>query len=190
VWRRVNGEAERWRSSSSPALRGTMLGCRKGKLGGSVWQNQSELHRLKCASPLSRASTYFKQCNPLACRVTSRYSTECRIKQGTSHEGESSDTIAITFYIIGRYITWVFKSNISSQLRENYYKTVQGFKPWQRSLKHGHCTRRWYGYHASPNMISLGRISLGRGWVPLHGPTIGQRVRPWHRQSRVLRGIT
>jgi hypothetical protein len=37
-----------------------------------VWQNQPELHQLKYASPLSRAPTYFKQCNPLACRVTSR----------------------------------------------------------------------------------------------------------------------
>jgi hypothetical protein len=36
-----------------------------------LWQNQPELHRLKYASPLSRASTYFKRCNPLTCRVTS-----------------------------------------------------------------------------------------------------------------------
>jgi hypothetical protein len=32
-----------------------------------------ELHRLKYASPLSRAPTYFKQCNPLGCRVSARY---------------------------------------------------------------------------------------------------------------------
>jgi hypothetical protein len=32
-----------------------------------------ELHRLKYASHLSRASTYFKRCNPLVCRVTARY---------------------------------------------------------------------------------------------------------------------
>jgi hypothetical protein len=42
----------------------------------------------------------------------------------------------------------------------------------------------------SPGMISPGRISVSRGWVPLHGPTIVQSVRPWHRQSRVLRGFT
>jgi hypothetical protein len=42
----------------------------------------------------------------------------------------------------------------------------------------------------SPGMTSLGRISVGRGRIPFHGPTIGQSIRPWHRQSRVLRGIT
>jgi hypothetical protein len=36
-----------------------------------LWQNQPELHRLKYASPILRAPTYFKRCNPLACRVTS-----------------------------------------------------------------------------------------------------------------------
>jgi hypothetical protein len=39
----------------------------------------------------------FKRYNPLACRVTSRLTTESRIKQGTSHEGESRDTNPITF---------------------------------------------------------------------------------------------
>jgi hypothetical protein len=38
-----------------------------------LWQNQPELHRLKYASPLSRAPTYFKWCNPLACRVASNH---------------------------------------------------------------------------------------------------------------------
>jgi hypothetical protein len=42
----------------------------------------------------------------------------------------------------------------------------------------------------SPGMTSLGMISVGRGRVPFHGPTIVQSIRPWHRQSRVLRGIT
>jgi hypothetical protein len=37
-----------------------------------LWQNQSELHRLKYASPLLRATSCFKRYNPLACRVTSR----------------------------------------------------------------------------------------------------------------------
>jgi hypothetical protein len=36
-----------------------------------VWQNQPEVHRLKYASPLLRAPTYFKLCNPLAYQVTS-----------------------------------------------------------------------------------------------------------------------
>jgi hypothetical protein len=39
---------------------------------GYKWQNQPELHRLKYASPLSRAPMSFKRCNPLARRVTSR----------------------------------------------------------------------------------------------------------------------
>jgi hypothetical protein len=37
-----------------------------------VWQNQPELYRLKHASPLQRASTYFKRYNLLVCRVASR----------------------------------------------------------------------------------------------------------------------
>jgi hypothetical protein len=37
-----------------------------------MWQNQSELHRLKYASPLLRATSCFKWYNPLACRVSSR----------------------------------------------------------------------------------------------------------------------
>jgi hypothetical protein len=32
-----------------------------------------ELHWLKYASPLSRALTHFKRCNPLVCRVSARY---------------------------------------------------------------------------------------------------------------------
>jgi hypothetical protein len=41
-------------------------------LGSPLWQNQTELYRLKYASPLPRAPTCFKRYNPLACRVTSR----------------------------------------------------------------------------------------------------------------------
>jgi hypothetical protein len=139
--------------------------------------------------PLLRAPTCFKRYNHLACRVMSRLTTECRIKQGTSHEGESKDTIAITFYITDRYITWVFKSNIRSQLVgiiTNNFK----FQVMQQSLKYGHCTRCQFRYHASPGMISLGGICVGRGHVPLHGPTIRQRVGPRHRLSRIVRGIT
>jgi hypothetical protein len=42
----------------------------------------------------------------------------------------------------------------------------------------------------SLGMTSLGMIGVGRGRVPFHGPTIGKSIGPWHRQSRVLRGIT
>jgi hypothetical protein len=107
-----------------------------------VWQNQSELHRLKYASPLSRAPTYFKQCNPLACRVTSQWTTECRIKQDTSHEGECRDTISVIFYITGIYITWVVKSNISFKLIGFITNRFKFSSLWQRNLKRGHCTRR------------------------------------------------
>jgi hypothetical protein len=149
-----------------------------------MWQDQPEFHRLKYASPLTRAPTYFKQCNPSACRVTSRWTIECRIKQGTSHEGESRDTITVIFYIIGLYFTWVVKSNISFKLIGFITNRFKFSSLRQQNLNHNHCTRRQYGYHAKPGMISLGRISVSRGRVPLHGPTIGQSVRPWHRQSR------
>jgi hypothetical protein len=42
----------------------------------------------------------------------------------------------------------------------------------------------------SPGMTSLGKISIGLGRIPFHGPTIGQSIGPRHKQSRVLRGIT
>jgi hypothetical protein len=42
----------------------------------------------------------------------------------------------------------------------------------------------------SPSLISLGGSCVGRGRIPLHGPTIGKCIGPWYRQSRVLRGIT
>jgi hypothetical protein len=83
----------------------------------------------------------------------------------------------------------ICKSNISYQLMEIITKPLKvsslaaEFKAW-------HGTRRQFRYHASPGMISLGGVCVGRGRVPLHGPTIRQRVRPWHRQSRVVRGIT
>jgi hypothetical protein len=72
----------------------------------------------------------------------------------------------------------------------NYYKIVLHFKSRSRVLKHGPCTRRQFGYHASPDMISLGGVCVGRGRVPLHGPTIRQRVGPRYRQSWIVRGIT
>jgi hypothetical protein len=99
-----------------------------------LWQNQSELHRLKYASPLLRATSCFKRYNFLACRVTSRYTTENRIKQGTSHEGESRDINAFTLYITGRYITYAYKSNISVQ-RGTLLQNGLSFKSQQRSLK-------------------------------------------------------
>jgi hypothetical protein len=39
---------------------------------GEVWQNQPEVYRLKHASPLQRAPTYFKRYIPLVYRVASR----------------------------------------------------------------------------------------------------------------------
>jgi hypothetical protein len=45
-------------------------------------------------------------------------------QQGTSHEGESRDTIAIIFYITGTYITRVSQSSISFQTDKSYYKPV------------------------------------------------------------------
>jgi hypothetical protein len=42
----------------------------------------------------------------------------------------------------------------------------------------------------SPSSTSLGGTCVGRGRIPLHGPTIGKSIGPWHRHSRVLRGIT
>jgi hypothetical protein len=42
----------------------------------------------------------------------------------------------------------------------------------------------------SPGTTSLGIISVGRGWIPLHEPTMRQSIGPWHGKSRVLKDIT
>jgi hypothetical protein len=42
----------------------------------------------------------------------------------------------------------------------------------------------------SPSSTSLGGTYVGWGWIPLHGSTIGKSIGPWHRQSKVLRGMT
>jgi hypothetical protein len=44
--------------------------------------------------------------------------------------------------------------------------------------KRSHYTRRHYRYYASPGIISLGGICVGRGRIPFHGPTIRQGVGP------------
>jgi hypothetical protein len=38
--------------------------------------------------------------------------------------------------------------------------------------KQSRYTWRHYGYYASPGIISLGGVCVGRGRIPFHGPTI------------------
>jgi hypothetical protein len=59
-------------TKTNQSSHGDMSICRANPVLGLLWQNQPELYRLKYASPLQRAPTYFKRYNPLACRVTSR----------------------------------------------------------------------------------------------------------------------
>jgi hypothetical protein len=42
----------------------------------------------------------------------------------------------------------------------------------------------------SHGMTSLVMIGVGRGRVPLHGPTIRQSIGPRHGKGRVFRGVT
>jgi hypothetical protein len=42
----------------------------------------------------------------------------------------------------------------------------------------------------SHDMTSLVMISVGRGRVPLHGPTIRQSIGPRHGEGRVFRDMT
>jgi hypothetical protein len=72
----------------------------------------------------------------------------------------------------------------------NLLQNNHKFQVMQRSLKHGNCTRRPCRHHASPSMTSFGGVCVGRGRVPLHGPTIRQRVGPQYRQNWVIRRIT
>jgi hypothetical protein len=66
-----------------------------------VWQNQLELHRLKCADPFSEGS---KDSTALQTELLRGLSGKVPIKppnsgskQGTSHEGESRETITDNF---------------------------------------------------------------------------------------------
>jgi hypothetical protein len=42
----------------------------------------------------------------------------------------------------------------------------------------------------SHGMTSLVMIGVGRGWIPLHGPTMRQSIWPRHGKGRVFRGMT
>jgi hypothetical protein len=42
----------------------------------------------------------------------------------------------------------------------------------------------------SPGMTSLSIISVGRGRIPFHGPTLWKSTRPRQGKSRVLKDIT
>jgi hypothetical protein len=42
----------------------------------------------------------------------------------------------------------------------------------------------------SHGITSLVMIGVGRGRIPLHGPTVRQSIRPRHGVSRVFRDIT
>jgi hypothetical protein len=42
----------------------------------------------------------------------------------------------------------------------------------------------------SPGTTSLGIISIGRGRIPFHGPTIGKSTGPRQGKSRVFKDIT
>jgi hypothetical protein len=66
----------------------------------------------------------------------------------------------------------ILKSNLSYQLMVIITKPFK-VSHFAAEFKHGHCTHHQFRYHASPGMISLGGVYVGRGRVPLHGPTFG-----------------
>jgi hypothetical protein len=56
--------------------------------------------------------------------------------------------------------------------------------------KRSQYTRRHYRYYASPGIISLGGVYVGRGRIPFHGPTIRHRVRPRCNERWLIRRVT
>jgi hypothetical protein len=60
----------------------------------------------------------------------------------------------------------------------------------RRKIKHDTTRRRRTDIELSPSSTSLEGTCVGRGRIPLHGPTIRKGIGPGHRQSKVLRGIT
>jgi hypothetical protein len=61
-----------------------------------------------------------------------------------------------------------------------YYKTTISLSH-AVEFKVRHCTRGQCRCHARPCMTSLEGVCVGRGRVPLHAPTIRQRVGPRYR---------
>jgi hypothetical protein len=103
------------------------------------------------------------------------------MKQDTSHEGKSRDTVAIIFYITGIYITRVSKSSISSKLIEiitNYFKVSSSR---QRNLKYDNYTRRQHGHHAKPwhDITRYDQCWPGMGPIPRTNHQEEHRAMAW-----------
>jgi hypothetical protein len=133
-----------------------------------------ELHRLKYASPLSRAPTYFKWCNPLVCQVSARYNhgsqDRCRFP---SHEGEFTITAQlITFNLQIFMHCYKPGSNIRKLIHTVFKLTSITACPnsqWKEKFSRLHTSQRRTPSLAQ-GLVSLRRVTAGRGWVPLHRP--------------------
>jgi hypothetical protein len=155
-----------------------------------MWQNQPELYRLKYASPFQRAPTYFKRYNPLACRVTSRWNHRTQDPTRYLTRRWVQRYSAKIIYTTGRYITKMYKASLApteERLLQDKFKFLDKAAEFkQRS----HNTRRHHRYYASPGIISLGGICVGRGRIPFHGPTIRQGIGPRCNERWLIRRIT
>jgi hypothetical protein len=93
-------------------------------------------------------------------------------------------------YTTGSYITKIYKITFvlteESLLHHKFEFLIKAAEFEKRS----YYTWRHYRYYASPGIISLGGVCVGRGRIPFHGPTIRQRVRPWCNECGLLRRVT
>jgi hypothetical protein len=141
-----------------------------------VWQNQPELYRLKYASPHWRATSYFKRYNTIG--LSGNVPINHRTQDPTRY---------LTRRWVQRYNAKVTLALTEESLLQNKFKFLVETAEFE---KRSHYTRRHYRYYASPGIISLGGICVGRGRIPFHGPTIRQRVGPRCNECWLIRRIT
>jgi hypothetical protein len=149
-----------------------------------------ELHRLKYASPLSRAPTYFKRCNPLVCRVSTRYN------HGSTGSMQVFPRTKVSLQLQHNSSLLIYKHvNIitsHAQLQQNLYKRCLNGQARRLVYIHsGKETNTWllsssrWTPRSAQGLVSLRRVTASRGRIPVHGPA--KRNRSW--PCRVVREI-
>jgi hypothetical protein len=153
-----------------------------------MWQNQPELYRLKYSSPHWRATSYFKRYNTigLSGNVPINHRTQDPTRYLTRRWVQRYNAKII--YTTGSYITKIYKTTFvlteESSLQHKFKFLVKAAEFEKRS------TRCHYRYYASPGIISLGGVCVGRGRIPFHGPTVRQRVGPRCNECGLIRRVT
>jgi hypothetical protein len=141
-------------------------------------------------SPHWRATSYFKRYKTigLSGNVPINHRTQDPTRYLTRRWVQRYNAKII--YTTDSYITKIYKVTLApteERLLQNKFKFLVKAAEFE---KRSYYTRRHYRYYASPGIISLGGICVGRGRIPFHEPTIRQRVGPRCDECWLIRRIT